>query len=96
MEKCMYECRQQDFIDAQLAFQSEALTKLATIEALMQERKERTSDTDKALWEAIKELRGDIKDLRVDVKALYWRMGAVAGTVSLIISAALTLAGKVL
>lgn len=85
--ECGYDCQKEDEIKAQKDFREKALAKLSAIEALMKERKENSTQDEKDLWEAIKELRNDIK-------ALYWKVGMVSGGTSLIVSLVIWLVTK--
>ena len=74
-----HECQYKDDMKNLQYFQGKVLTSLDNIEKQIIENKKLGQEERKDLWEAISDLRNDIKNL-------YWRVGIISGGVALVIS----------
>lgn len=72
-------CQYKDDMKNLQQFQGRVLSSLQNIEDQIKENKDIGRVERKDLWEAI-------SDLRKDIKNLYWRIGFIAGGVALVVS----------
>lgn len=94
-QECGFDCKAQDDLKELSKFQGKVLACLESINASIREMKDNNRVDGKEIWDAVNGVREDIKKINdrmaEDMKALYWRVGYIAGGSALLISIVINL-----
>lgn len=97
-DKCQYECRQAEKFEKIAAERGMSLACLQSIDTTLKEIKDNGRRDRDEIWDAINGMRSDIKSvnerMQNDIKSIYWRIGLVSGSLSIITSLLMNVAVK--
>lgn len=94
-QECGFDCKAQDDLKELSKFQGKVLACLESINSSIREMKDNNRIDGKEIWDAVNGVREDIRKINdrmaEDMKALYWRVGYIAGGSALLISIVINL-----